>query len=136
MVKGMKNLIIYRWITALIGMIFIIGLYSCSRPLELKILNSGNESFASLEINNPYGNNIVIAPSDTLGAVGFILNGKRNWIKGQPEITRQTDSRLKYEWKHGHLSVIMEVETLENELEFSFKLSDSELKPSAWMINT
>lgn len=119
-----------------ISLIIVIGLCSCNPNDDLKVLNSGHDSYASLEINNPYGDNIVIAPEDNLGGIGFILNGETNWVKGEPVISQQTDINSTYEWKHDNLSVIMEVEILEDELEFNFKLSDPNLEPSAWLINT
>ena len=78
----MKNMISYYKLLVItfLGLLINFGLNSCSQPGNIKILNEGGDSFASIEINNPYGNNVLIASSDTLGGIGFILNGKINWV--------------------------------------------------------
>ena len=116
--------------------ILILGFDSCSQPDNLKIINEGDNSFASIQIHNPYGNNILIASSDTLGGIGFILNGKINWIKGQPEISHPSSNKSSYKWQLDEISVVLETEKKNNDLKFKFKLEGTQSKPSAWMINT
>jgi len=119
----------------LLGLV-IIGFSSCSKPQTITILNRGNNSFASIQIHNPYGNNILIAPSDTPGGIGFILNGKIHWVKGQPKISHPSTNLSDYVWQHGTMSVILETDKKENDIEFNCKLGNSKQKPSAWLINT
>lgn len=118
-----------------IALLLVIGLSSCNQSSELTVLNSGNESYASIEINNPHGSNILIASEENLGGIGFILDGKTNWVKGEPVIS-QTDNNSVYTWKNDELSVIMEVNSQKDEMGFTFKLDNPELKPSAWIVNT
>ena len=132
----MKNLIVYRRMFAFAWLLFITGLCSCNQSNDITVLNSGSESYASIEIDNPYGDNIVIAAQDTLGAIGFILDEKVHWLKGEPEVSNQTDSLFSYIWKYKETSVTMSVESRKDELEFTLKLDDPEMKPSAWLINT
>ena len=118
------------------GLILIAGFYSCSQPENLKILNEGDNSFASIEINNPYGNDIIISSEDTLGAIGFILNGKNYWVTGQPQISHPASNELSYKWQNSNITVILETEKKDNDLDFKFRLEGTQSKPSVWMINT
>ena len=116
--------------------LLIIGFCSCKNHEGLTILNQGENSFASIQIHNPNGNNIIIAAEDTLGGIGFILNGKINWIKGEPAISNPSNNISSYTWQNANMSVILETEKKENDLDLKFRLADPELKPSAWLINT
>jgi alpha-D-xyloside xylohydrolase len=139
MVHTMSNQISFHMILkhALLGLIIIAGFSSCNKPEDVAILNEGDNSFTSIQIHNPYGNNISIESSDSLGAIGFILNGKINWIKGQPQISHPLANVSNYEWQYSNtISVLLETEKKVNDLDFKFRLVGTQSKPSAWLINT
>ena len=120
----------------LLGLIILMGLSSCNQPENITVLNQGDKSFASIQIHNTYGNDITVSSDDTLGAIGFILNGKKYWVTGQPQISHPTSNKSSYKWQDGEFSVILETEKKDNDLDFKFRLEDAKLKPSAWLINT
>ena len=121
---------------ALIGLIIITGFISGSQPENITVLNKGDNSFASLQIHNPFGNDFLIASGDTLGGIGFILDGKINWIKGQPQVSHSASDKSSFIWKNGDLSVVLETEKKDDDLDFKFRLEGTQLKPSAWIVNT
>ncbi len=133
-----RNMILFFDVSrrAFLTILIVLGLNSCNQHNNLKILNEGDNSFATIEISNPYGNNILIAPSDTLGGIGFILNGKINWIKGQPLITHPSANKSLYKWQNSDMSVVLDTEKKDDDLEFKFRLEGTQLKPSAWLMNT
>ena len=119
-----------------LGLILLIVLSACSKSDDVTILNTGDNSFTSLLVGNTYGDDILIAPYDTLGAIGFIINGNYNWVKGKPKKSHLSSNINSYEWMINDMSVILETEKKENNLDLKFRLEDTELKPSAWIINT
>ena len=138
MVNILSNLIsFYKTLNhILLGLIIILGFSSCNKPENITVLNEGDNSFASIQIHNAYGNNITISSDDTSGAIGFILNGKNYWVTGQPQISHPASDKSVYKWQDGDVTVILETNKKDNDLDFKFRLEDSQLKPSAWMINT
>ena len=138
MIYTMANPVSLRKILnyTLIGLIIITGFISHGQPENITVLNKGDNSFASLQIHNPYGNNILIASSDTVGGIGFILNGKINWIKGQPRISHPASDKSSFIWKDGDISVVLEAGKKNDDLDFEFKLEGTQQKPSAWIVNT
>jgi alpha-D-xyloside xylohydrolase len=120
----------------LLGLIIILGFSSCNKPENITVLNEGNNSYASVQIHNPYGSDILISPGDTLGAIGFVINGKNYWVTGQPQISQTSSDKSTYKWRSGNMSVILETEKKDNDLDLKFRLKRTQSKPSAWMINT
>ena len=120
----------------LLGFIIIFGLSSSDQSDGLTILNKGDNSFASIKIENPFGNDIIFSSGDSSGAFGFVLNGVKNWVKGQPKISRPSKDIANYEWKHDNYYFVMHTEKKNNDMEFTFKLKGTKQKPSAWMINS
>jgi len=116
--------------------IILIGFVSCNQPESLTVLSNGDNSFTSIKVTNPYGNGINISSSDTSGAIGFILNGKKYWIKGKPQVSHPMSDKSLYNWKNDDMSIVLETEKKGDDLELKFKLEGSQLKPSAWMIIT
>ncbi len=123
-------------IHAFLGLIIIVAFSSCNRPEDFTILNQGNNSFASIQIHNPYGDNVLIASNDSLGAIGFIIHGKNYWVTGQPQISHPSSNKSSYKWQNGDMSIILETEKKDDDLDFKFRLEGTQLKPSAWLINT
>ena len=119
-----------------LGLILSIVISACNQPEHISVVNQGDNSFASIQIHNPYGNDVLIVSVDTLGAIGFILDGKDYWVTGQPQISHPTSEKQSYKWQNGDISVVLETEKKDYDLEFKFKLEDTQLKPSAWMVNT
>ena len=118
------------------GLILLVGISSCNQPENITVLNQGNNSFASIQIHNTYGNNVSIVSGDTLGAIGFILNGKNYWVTGQPQISHPTSNKSSYNWQNGDISIVLETEKKEDDIGLKFRLENTQLEPSAWMINT
>ena len=133
----LKQKVFFKYFSRTLTLLLvIISINSCNNSDNIKILNEGDNSFASIQINNSYGNNILIESNDTLGGIGFILNGKINWTKGQPKISHPATNKSLYEWKSGDISVVMETEKKVDDLDFNFRLEGTQSKPSAWIINS
>ncbi len=98
------------------------------------ILNKGDESFASLQFLNPYGNDFVLSPVENTGAVGYELNGQVFWLKGQPEISNSSEKETTYTWRNNGNTVTLQVRNSNNEKELTFSLNPKE-KPSRWFLN-
>jgi alpha-glucosidase (family GH31 glycosyl hydrolase) len=120
----------------LLELIIIAGFYSCIQSQDITVINQGDNSFVSLQIHNPYGNSLNISSDDTSGAIGFIINGKKYWVKGQPQISHPASNKSLYKWLTDDIPVVLEIEKKFNDLDFKFGLEDVQSKPSAWMINT
>ena len=132
----MSNLISFQRILKYIFLELIItGFISCNKSEDITILNRGDNSFASIQIHNPYGDGFTISSDDSLGAIGFILNGKNYWVKGQPQISQPASNKATYKWNNGNMSIILETEKKDKDLDFKFRLEGTDLKPSAWMVN-
>jgi alpha-glucosidase (family GH31 glycosyl hydrolase) len=132
------NINVKKSLTSLVNslaLLFFIGFTACSNPQKLMFLNNG-ESYTTFEIENRYGNDILITSADTLGSVGFITEGKINWLKGTPEIKKNSENEYTYIWKGDYGRVILDTKESDKEILFNFKLADENVKPSAWIINT
>ncbi len=133
----MSNLISFHRILKYIFLgLIITGFISCNKSEDITILNRGDNSFASIQIHNPYGDGFTISSDDSLGAIGFILNGKDYWVKGQPQLSHPASNKSSYKWNNGNMSIILETEKKDKDLDFKFRLEGTDLKPSAWMVNT
>ncbi|MGK9477824.1 TIM-barrel domain-containing protein [Melioribacter sp. OK-6-Me] len=115
--------------------LFLMGLTVCGKPGKLTVLNS-NESFTSFKIENRYGHNILIVPADTLGAIGFVVGGKVNWLMGVPEIKKSSDNQFMYLWENDSDTVILVTRETDKEIQFNFRLVNKDVQPSGWIINT
>ncbi|MDH7603954.1 MAG: glycoside hydrolase family 31 protein [Melioribacter sp.] len=104
---------------------------------EKRIVVSGHsDAFVSIKVHNPFGENILIEPDDTLGGIGFILNDKKIWLKGEFTFYKDSSNKTIYIWEIDSLSILMETIEKEKNIDFTFRLKNKELKPSAWLINT
>ena len=120
------------------GMVaLLLGVTACTNSTKsVTILNSGDDSFAALQVINPYGNAVTVSAGGNAGAIGYELNGETYWLKGQPEIPVTTDSSFTYKWKNGGRTVILQITGTDKEKEFSFKLESPDEKPSRWFLKT
>ncbi|MGE4587841.1 MAG: TIM-barrel domain-containing protein [Mangrovibacterium sp.] len=111
------------------------GLMACSPSgKKIKILNTGDGSFAALEVINPYGRAVSLNGDGQSGAIGYELDGQLNWLKGRPVTSTQKDGSLSFRWAQSQPAVVLQVRVLDRETEFAFSLESDE-KPSAWMIS-
>ena len=131
-IKNGKCLFIYFF--ALI--VFFIGINACTLKKSVLILNKGGNSFAALQITNPYGNDIKFSAGSDSGAIGYKLKNKIFWIKGQPEIYKESDSVSVYKWKNQDRVILLTVKDKNHEKSLTFSLDYSDDKPSAWFLNT
>lgn len=115
---------------------FLFGMNACNSPKTVSVLNSGNDSFAAIQITNPFGNDFQITTNEKSGAIGYQLNSKMIWVKGVPEIVNQSSAETCYRWKSGDQTVVLEVVEKDKELALTFKLENSNEQPSAWYLNT
>jgi len=138
MIYTMSNPIFFHKILYQIfwGLIILVGISSCNQSENIIVLNQAENSFASMQVHNPHGNDVLIVSNDTSGAIGFIINGKNYWVTGQPQITHPTSNKSLYRWQNGDISVLLETEKKDDDIDFKFRLEDTPLIPSAWMINT
>lgn len=133
----LKNLTAFRFLfLAVLSFSPFFTLHSCNSPQSISILNSGNDSYATIQIANPYGNDIQIAAGDASGAIGFQLEGEVHWLKGTPDVASQSETGTSYRWKAGDQTVILSIRDMEKEKELTFRLEDSGQQPSAWYLNT
>ena len=123
-------------VTAFLALVFSLAMSSCTTKETVTILNSGNDSFAGVQILNPYGNNIIFESTDSIGAIGFKLNGELIWVTGQPDISPIDEKNTIYEWKNNSRVVIMRTEQKGNDLMMTFRLQSDTGQPAAWFINT
>lgn len=93
-------------------------------------------SFVSIKIHNPFGEEVLIEPNDTIGGIGFIVNKKTIWLKGKPLVSYDSSNKSVYNWQTDSYSIKMEVVESDKNIDFTFKLDNKEKKPSAWVINT
>ncbi|HRU63951.1 MAG TPA: hypothetical protein P5236_06000, partial [Paludibacteraceae bacterium] len=101
--------------------LMIIGFNACTPSKKgITILNSGTDSYTSLQISNPFGRAVTFIGNENVGAIGYELDGKTFWVKGYPEITVLVDSTLNYCWKQEERQVIMNVKEKEKETRFKF----------------
>lgn len=113
----------------------LVGYNACTPSKKaVSVLNSGDDSFASLRVRNPYGKAITFIGDEKKGSIGYELNGEIHWVKGQPQISPAGESALDYCWEQNDTKIIMHVNELENETRIQFLL-DSDRKPSAWHIS-
>lgn len=115
-------------------LLFALLINHLSDSEKIVISKHQTNSYVSIRIDNQFGNDISIEPNDTLGGLGFILNDKIFWIKGEPKISQTSNNKTNYLWKYDSLSVVMEVEE-GKDINFSIKLDNTKKKPSAWLIN-
>jgi len=124
-----------RFISAVTVAFLLAGLNACTTSKKtVTILNSGDNSFVALKIANPYGQDVIFQDTKDAGAIGYKLNGEIFWLKGQPEITSDSDSSFIWRWDQEGKKVVMQVEMGLKEKEFAFFLESGE-KPSSWYVN-
>jgi len=129
-----KNLLFTSLIFLLCSLIVISN--SLNAKEKRIVISGSNNSFVSIKIHNSFGEDILIESNDTLGGIGFILNNKKIWLRGKPEVSQRSSNKTIYAWHIDSLSIIMETIEQDKNIDFTFKLKDKELKPSAWLINT
>jgi len=100
------------------------------------VVSGHSNSFVSIKVHNPFGENILIEPDDTLGGIGFIVNNKKIWLKGEFTSYHDSSNKTIYTWQIDSLSVLLETVEEEKNIDFTFKLKNKKIKPSAWFINT
>ena len=78
-----KPIEIYKKHFFVFCMFFLMVVCNACTPSKngITILNSGNDSFASFRVRNPYGRAISFVGSENAGAIGYELNGKIFWLK-------------------------------------------------------
>jgi len=133
--KSKKNYYAMCRIPLAIVLILIFGIISCTSKYPAKVLNSGDDSFASLSFNNPNGVALTISAGAETGAIGYELAGDTIWVKGQPEITSESENSATYTWGNDGQTVVMQVENKGKDIEVAFKLESSGGQPSQWFLN-
>ncbi len=131
-----KPIEIYKKHFFVFCMFFLMVVCNACTPSKngITILNSGNDSFASFRVRNPYGRAISFVGSENAGAIGYELNGKIFWLKGEPEISAAADGTWNYSWHQNDQTVIMNINEEEKKTRFIILLN-SDQQPSAWHIS-
>lgn len=127
---------IHRFFSIITMSLLFIGInaYANSRESTI-VLNSGNDSYAVLQIANPYGNAFTISAGEDSGAIGYELNGEVFWLKGQPEISSSSDGFSTYKWSNSGRVVVLKMKDKGNEKVLEFQLESLDEEPSAWFLN-
>ena len=123
-------------IIAFAVVVLVFGMNACSTQNTVSVLNSGNDSFAALQITNLYGNAMTFSAGEHAGAVGFELDGEIIWLKGQPEISKKSETLTSYQWNNQGVLVLLQVEEKDKEIELRFSLESADAKPTKWFLNT
>jgi alpha-D-xyloside xylohydrolase len=122
-------------ISTAIVLVFLAGTISCTSKYPALVSITGDESFASLVIENPYGDDIVFSAGIETGSIGYELAGIVHWIKGVPEITSPSEGTFVYSWENNGQEVLMVIQTRDKDKEIILKLGSSERHPSRWFLN-
>ena len=120
----MNHIIIKRPDTLLsMGIIFLMlaGINACTISKEpITVLNSGNNSFAALQIDNPHGDAVSISAGENTGAIGYALNGEVYWLKGQPKVYKTDDSSFVYTWNNDGREVVLQLKNQQKKKSLPF----------------
>lgn len=125
-----------NFFTAIFAIFLLVVTNACSVQNSVTILNSGENSFAALQISNPFGNDFTISAGENAGAIGYKLNGDTTWLKGIAKISKVSDVSATYQWSNSGRPVILQIEEKDNEIKLRFSLKSTDDKPSMWFINT
>ena len=80
-------------------MLFFVGISYAGESGIVKVSVDSKTGFPNLEIKNLDGKNVSILPlSDTKGSLGFEMNGKIVWLKGEPTVSEMKDGGTVYSW--------------------------------------
>ncbi len=125
-----RNRIIFCLLSGLIALTVI----SCStNKKSITVLNKGNDSFASIEVKNQFGNNFIVSAGEN-GAIGYEIEGKTNWLKGVPDVSAVSENETKFVWENNGNPVTMLASESEKEVRLVFSIN-AEVKPSCWILN-
>ncbi len=119
----------------LLALLLFLGIQACNSPNAVSVLNSGDDSFATLQVFNPYGEGLIISHGEENGAIGYQIGDEIRWVKGEPEVSI-LKSGSTYRWDNDDEIVVLEVIEKDKGLEFSFTLENSVVKPTSWYLNT
>jgi len=115
------------------------GLISCSEKSLVKIDFQGSSAYPTIEIDNPNGSPVVFkSVSDSIGSIGFEMDGNTHWITGKPVKSDVSDSSSLFTWKlETGNKVLLDVKKKNGALDFSFQLisADTTIHATRWMIN-
>ncbi|HKJ42120.1 MAG TPA: TIM-barrel domain-containing protein, partial [Sunxiuqinia sp.] len=119
------------------ALVLILGISGCkSSDKSVAVLNSGDNSFAALQIVNPYGNAFTISAGANAGAIGYVVNADTFWVKGSPEVSKLSETVSSYTWNNKGREVMLTISQKEHEKVLTLKLNSDAVKPSKWLLNT
>jgi alpha-glucosidase (family GH31 glycosyl hydrolase) len=133
--KSKNNLYPTCRILSVIALIFVIGLTGCQSKYPAKILNTGDSSYASFKIDNPYGAPVTISSGEDFGGIGYELKENIIWVKGQPEIKSESEGNTVYTWENAGQKVVMQIADKGRDKNITLKLDSSEEQPAQWFLN-
>jgi alpha-D-xyloside xylohydrolase len=124
---------------SVLTMLVVMILLSCTGSKTVKLKVSETNNFPVMELNNPYGTDIIIQPvSSDKGSIGFKLNGEIFWLSGEPS-KKVTDKDLtKFTWEiNGKYNAELEIIGNKDELNFQMKLisDENDAKAEEWLFN-
>lgn len=112
----------------------LISLIACDSNTE-DIVFSEEFGYTRIEINNPFGEDILIAPtSEGEGAIGLKINTDTVWLRGIP----QKISDNNYTWTildSAKAHLIIQFDSLEGLYQFNFKAEANDFMSEEWYIN-
>ncbi len=133
--KSKRNLCIGRLFPMATIVTLLFGIIGCTSKYPATVLNCGDDSYASLKFNNPYGKAVIISAVPEAGAIGYVLAGDTIWVTGQPKIISESENSASYTWNNDGQKVIMQVVNKDKDKNITFKLESSREQPSQWFLN-
>lgn len=118
------------------ALFLLVGMSACTSKKTVSVLNSGDNSFAALQIANPYGNDFTISAGENAGAIGYVVDGQTFWVKGQPKVSTLSETESSFTWENNDRIVVLTVTQKDHEKVLTLKLNSDTVKPSKWLINT
>lgn len=132
-------MILKKSFTALIFLVIVLLLSSCSGSGPAKLEISDTNSFPVLELKNACGPDIVIQPvSDDRGSIGFKQEGKVHWIQGEPVEKLISRDQAEYVWDiDNRFKARVQVKRNNDDLEMKMNLlsDDNSVSGEEWFFN-
>ena len=119
-------------------MLFFVGISYAGESGIIKVSVDSKTGFPNLEIKNLDGKNVSTLPlSDTKGSVGFEMNGKIVWLKGEPTVSEMKEGGTVYSWlAEDGSKIILNVKVQKDDLDLTLSAeSVNGNEVSNWFLN-